>query len=324
MIKKKIILEATENEFERNGVLNPGCYQEGDFVYMYYRAISSTMNSSIGYAKLNSNNEVIERWNEPIIKRDFEYERQGVEDPRIIKINDVFYIFYVAYDGKNALTAYATGNDLFNIEKKGIISPTIKYSNFRKMKNISQKYIDQADLYIKNWGEDILLWSKDIFLFPEKINGKFYMMTRILPEIQIVSFDNFEEINDNFWQKFFINFNQSIVINCNSGKHIGGGCPPIKTPKGWLIIFHYVDNERIYHTSIALLDLNNPLKVLSRLEEPLFSPAEDWEKEGIVSNVVFVTGSAIFGDRLCIYYGAADKRIAVAELSLKELLNKLC
>lgn len=324
MIKKKLILEKTDNEFEINGVFNPGCYQEGDFVHMFYRAISSTMNSSIGYVKLDKNNQVVERWNEPIINRDFDCERHGVEDARIVKVEDIFYVFYVAYDGKNAVTAYATGSDLFNLQKKGIITPTIKYSEAREIMKSYQRYVDQADLYIKNVGEDVLFWAKDIFLFPEKINGKFYMMIRVLPDIQIISFDSFDEINNDFWINQLKNINESIVIDCIEGKHVGGGCPPIKTPYGWLIIFHSVDDDRIYHTSVALLDLNNPLKVISRLKEPLFSPTEYWEKEGVVSNVVFATGSAILGDKLCIYYGAADKRIGVAELSLKDLLKKLC
>ena len=324
MIEKKLILEKTDNEFEINGVFNPGCYQEGDFVHMFYRAISSTMNSSIGYAKLDKNNQVVERWNQPIINRDFDYERHGVEDARIVKIDDTFHVFYVAYDGKNAVTAYATGSDLFNLQKKGIITPTIKYSEAREIMKSYQRYVDQADLYIKNIGENVLFWAKDVFLFPEKINGKFYMMIRVLPDIQIISFDSFDEINNDFWRDCLKRINESTVIDCTEGRHVGGGCPPIKTPYGWLIVFHSVDDDRIYHTSLALLDLNNPLKVISRLKEPLFSPTEYWEKEGVVSNVVFATGTAIWGDKLSIYYGAADKRIGVVEISLKYLFNKLC
>jgi predicted GH43/DUF377 family glycosyl hydrolase len=324
MINKRLILEKTNNEFEINGVFNPGCYQEGDFVHMLYRAINSTMNSSIGYAKLDKNNEVVERWNEPIIKRDFDYELHGVEDARIVKIDNTFYVFYVAYDGKNALTAYATGSDLFNLQKRGIITPIIKYSEARKIMKDFQKYTNQADLYIKNVGDDVLFWAKDVFLFPEKINGKFYMMIRVLPDMQIISFDSFDEINNDFWKRYLKRINESTVIDCIEGRHVGGGCPPIKTPYGWLVIFHSVDDDRIYHTSLALLDLNNPLKVISRLKEPLFSPTEPWEKEGVVSNVVFATGTAIFGDKLSIYYGAADKRIGVAEINLKDLLKKLC
>jgi len=324
MINKRLILEKTNNEFEINGVFNPGCYQEGDFVHMLYRAINSTMNSSIGYAKLDKNNEVVERWNEPIIKRDFDYELHGVEDARIVKIDNTFYVFYVAYDGKNALTAYATGSDLFNLQKRGIITPIIKYSEAKEIMKDFQKYTNQADLYIKNVGDDVLFWAKDVFLFPEKINGKFYMMIRVLPDMQIISFDSFDEINNDFWKRYLKRINESTVIDCIEGRHVGGGCPPIKTPYGWLVIFHSVDDDRIYHTSLALLDLNNPLKVISRLKEPLFSPTEPWEKEGVVSNVVFATGTAIFGDKLSIYYGAADKRIGVAEINLKDLLKKLC
>jgi predicted GH43/DUF377 family glycosyl hydrolase len=327
MIKRKIILEATENEFEANGVLNPGCFREGDFIHMFYRAFNSSMNSSIGYAKLNNKNEVIERYENSIIEREFDYERQGVEDPRIIKIDDIFYIFYVVYDGKNALTAYATSPDLKKITKRGLIGPKMKYSEVKKIINAPEKYIEQADLYIKNIGEDVLFWSKDVLLFPEKINGKFYMMIRVLPEIQIISFNDFSDLTDEFWESTFKNLKDNIVIKNEAPfgeRHVGGGCPPIKTSKGWLIIFHSVDNKRVYHTSVALLDLNNPLKVIARLEEPLFSPTEEWEKEGVVSNVVFATGASLFGDKLYIYYGAADKRIGVAEIEINNLLSKLC
>lgn len=325
---RNIILESTERDFEINGVLNPGCYQEGELVHMFYRAFDKEMKSSIGYAKLNKDNKIIERLDRPIIKRDFDYESFGVEDPRITKIDDLFYIFYVAYNGKNAVTAYATSPDLINIKKRGIITPLIPYKEVRDiMVDVPDSYLNHADLYIKNTGEDVLFWGKDILLFPEKINGKFYLMIRVLPEIQIISFEKFEELNNDFWINYFKNIKNSVVIKNEydfEKRHIGGGCPPIKTPYGWLIIFHSVDDDRKYHTCAALLDLNNPLKVIGRLKEPLFSPLESWEKEGITPNVVFATGSAIFGDKIKIYYGAADKRIAVTELSLKDLLKKLC
>ena len=77
------------------------------------------------------------------------------------------------------------------------------------------------------------------------------------------------------------------------------------------------------HAGAALLDKKNPCKVIGHLKDPLFSPERKWEKEGNVNNVVFPTGAAVFGKRLYLYYGAADKRIAVASLDMDELLAEL-
>jgi predicted GH43/DUF377 family glycosyl hydrolase len=98
--------------------------------------------------------------------------------------------------------------------------------------------------------------------------------------------------------------------------YIGGGLPPIETSCGWLLIYHGVNETatgKVYHAKAALFHLEKPEMELSRL--PLFSPTK-MGKEGVVNNVVFPTGHALFGDDLYIYYGAADMHIAVAKVSL--------
>ncbi|MFV8466150.1 hypothetical protein [Flavobacterium sp. LB1P62] len=108
--------------------------------------------------------------------------------------------------------------------------------------------------------------------------------------------------------------------------YIGAGAPPIETEFGWLIIYHGVQEAitgKIYHAKAALLQLDKPEIEISRLPYPLFSPTKQWEIKGEVNNVVFPTGYSLFGDDLYIYYGAADKHIAVAKMSLKELLLEL-
>ena len=112
----------------------------------------------------------------------------------------------------------------------------------------------------------------------------------------------------------------------HESRYIGGGCPPIETEFGWLLIYHGVEKinrEHIYSACAALLDLNDPTKVLARLPFPLFKPDIDWELKGEVNNVVFPTGTALFGDTLYIYYGAADTQIACASMSLSSLLAEL-
>jgi predicted GH43/DUF377 family glycosyl hydrolase len=109
--------------------------------------------------------------------------------------------------------------------------------------------------------------------------------------------------------------------------YVGSGCPPIETEHGWLLIYHgaeETDKGLVYSAcAAALLDLNDPGKVIARLPYALFSPEQEWELKGDVNNVVFPTGTALFGDTLYIYYGAADERIATASVSLSALVNEL-
>ena len=167
--KLGVILSPTKNKFENLAVLNPGVYQDGKFVHIFYRAINKKRISSIGYAKLKGPTKVIERWDKPIIQKEFEYEKKGCEDPRIVKIGATFYMTYVAHDGKNALTAYATGKDLMKLEKKGIITPRITYDRvgriFRKEK-LKDRYFMFESFYEEYAGKDVFLWEKDAFLFP--------------------------------------------------------------------------------------------------------------------------------------------------------------
>ncbi len=113
----------------------------------------------------------------------------------------------------------------------------------------------------------------------------------------------------------------------HESSYIGSGCPPIETEHGWLLIYHGVEETNrglIYSAcAAALLDLNNPAKVIARLPYPLFFPELEWELKGDVNNVVFPTGTALFDDTLYIYYGAADERIACASVNLSELVKEL-
>lgn len=326
-----IILEKTNLGFENEAVFNPSCVKVGNIIHMYYRAVQKGNISSIGYCQLE-NNKVIKRLPYPLLKSEYDYEKHGVEDPRVVYLDGLYYLFYTAYDGENALVAYATSSDLINFTKKGIISPKITYREAKEIliqSKAEEKYILFADKYLERVDRDVLLWEKDSFLFPKKINGKFALIHRILPEIQIIYFNDFPELTNQYWREYFKDFNKHIVIDTKfwfESRNVGGGCPPIETENGWLLIYHGVENSlkgKVYHASAALLDLNDPTKVIGRLNEPLFSPQEPWEKDGIVSNVVFPTGAIVQDDRIYIYYGAADQLIAAKSVNLKELLRQL-
>lgn len=326
-----IILEKTNLEFENKAVLNPACIQVDDITHMFYRAINQHDISSIGYCQLK-NSKVVKRLKEPVLFPEYDYEKEGVEDPRITLLEGTYYLFYTAHDGKNALIAYATSKDLVHFTKQGLISPKISYDEAEDIfrgSGIRERYTMFEMLFKQREGRDVLLFEKDASLFPRKFGSKFALLHRILPGIQIIYFDNFSELTEDRWRDYFKNLGDFIVLDplfWFESRNVGGGCPPIETKDGWLIIYHTVEDTplgKIYHAAAALLDLNNPLKVLGRLKEPLFSPKASWEKIGVVGNVVFPTGAVVRDKRLYIYYGAADKTIGAKSLFLSELLDEL-
>ena len=98
------------------------------------------------------------------------------------------------------------------------------------------------------------------------------------------------------------------------------------TPDGWLLIYHAAEDTPhgfVYHACAALLDLKDPSRLIARLDHPLISPQEGYEKTGYVKNIVFPSGAVVFDDDLYIYYGAADERVAVASVKLSALLARL-
>src|SRR3989338_433278 len=143
--REGVILEPTKNKFENFAVLNPAAYQDKGAVHLVYRAISKKNISTLGYARLHGPVKVIERWGKPFLAPKFGYEKKGLEDPRIVKIDNNFYLTYIAHDGKNALIAYATGRDLFKLKRGGIISPFISYSKAGRLFKRSRLKDDRSE-----------------------------------------------------------------------------------------------------------------------------------------------------------------------------------
>jgi beta-1,2-mannobiose phosphorylase / 1,2-beta-oligomannan phosphorylase len=334
--KEGVLLAKTSLEFENEGVLNPAIIRQGDSVHLFYRAVQKGNHSSIGYCRLDGPLTIAERWAKPIIVPEFEYESHGVEDPRIVKIDNLFYMTYTGYDGTNARSALATSNDLMHFKKQGIIVPSIKYSEFVSLVEsagqVNENYYNNQNFYYQEPDpeKEILLWDKNVVFFPRKINGKLVFLHRIRPGIQIVSVNSIKELTKEFWEDYFLNLQKYIVLDPifkHESSYIGSGCPPIETEHGWLLIYHGAEetNKGIVYSACAaaLLDLNHPAKVIARLPYALFSPEYEWEIKGEVNNVVFPTGTALFGNTLFIYYGAADTQIACASVNLSELLAEL-
>jgi len=333
--KEGILLSKTDLDFESEAVLNPAVIREGDVVHMFYRAVRNGNKSTIGYCRFDGPLTLSERWEVPFMIPELDYESQGVEDARIVKIGNTYFMTYTGYDGINARGALATSKDLMHFKKQGVIVPPFTYAEFvylvEKAGKVNENYYHNHKFYYQEADPEkkILLWDKNVVFFPRRINGKLVFLHRIRPGIQLVAVESLKELTNEYWKEYFQNMQDHIVFDPffnHEANYIGSGCPPIETEHGWLLIYHGVqdtDNGPAYSACAALLNLDNPLKEIARLPYPLFSPEYQWELEGDVNNVVFPTGTAIFGDTLFIYYGAADSHIACASLNLPDLIAEL-
>lgn len=334
--KLGILLKKTDLKFEEDGVLNPAVIEDKGKIHLFYRAVAKGNNSTIGYCELFSPMSVLKRNTEPLLVPEYDYESHGVEDPRIVKIDDTFYLTYTAYNGVNALGALATSTDLVHWKKHGIIVPQITYDEFKHYAEtkgfMNEKYIRyNAHHNLSETDHDnVYMWDKNFMFFPRKIHNKLCFLHRIKPDIQIVlSLNVIDELTPKFWSDYFQRFSDYIVLKPkyeHEISYIGSGCPPIETSEGWLMIYHSVHDTLkgyVYSACAALFDLDEPRKEIARLPYPLFYPEKSWELKGEVDNVCFPTGTIVEGDTLYIYYGAADERIAVASLSIEELITEL-
>ncbi len=333
--KLGVVLSKSNLGFEVEGVLNPAVIHYGDFIHMFYRAVGKGNYSTVGYAKFKTPTEVVERSDVPILFPQFDYEEHGVEDARIVRIDQLFYLSYCGYDGVNARGAVATSPDLITWTKHGVIVPELAFDEFKRLagtkKALNEKYLrynEHEGIRERN-GKKVLVWDKNVIFFPRRIDGKLHFLHRIKPDIQIACVHELSELTPEFWQNYLLHFKDYVVMYPrlkHEISYLGGGCPPIETKNGWLIIYHGVyDTVKgyVYCACAALLDLENPQIELSRLPYPLFKPEHDWELKGEVNNVCFPTGAIVEHDLLYIYYGAADERIACVSMNLNDLLSEL-
>ncbi len=297
---KNPILTPGENWWENKFVFNPGATLYNGKIVLLYRAQGADHISRFGLA-LSEDGFNFERFSEPAVDADGvdPYERLGIEDPRITRIGEIYYIFYTAASVYTALEAKV---------KRVFPDPSRPPWRIRTCLLTTKdfKRFDRHGVVFKE------VDTKDSALFPEKIGGKFVLIHRVYPDMNLSFSEDLTNWND--YQPFI-----QVRPGSWDSERLGSGAPPVKTEKGWLLLYHGVDHQHIYRLGLLLLDLKDPTKILYRSSEPIFEPVEDFEKEGQVPNVVFSAGWVEKEDKFLVYYGAADKVIAVASLKKKDL-----
>jgi predicted GH43/DUF377 family glycosyl hydrolase len=317
-----IIVPSMDLPWAAGAVFNPGAWRDGDVVHLLFRAIPGGHRrilldgpgtgetafgfdpyvSAIGYAS-STDGVRFECRSVPFISPDTPIDHFGAEDARVSKIDDTYFITYTAlsepaFGPKRAWhIGLATTEDFIGLRKHGAIGPPVA--------------------------------SKDTVIFPRRIRGRIVMLHRIIPDIQLISFDDVCQLmspSESVWRSHLDTLPEHVVMRPRVGwesKKIGAGPTPIETEEGWLLIYHGVDEHYVYRVGLALLDLDDPQRVISRTMTPVMEPETDYECVGDVNNVVFPQGAVVIDGTLHLYYGAADRVIGHATAPLSGLVDHL-
>jgi len=281
------ILSPMGDGFESAGVFNPAVIKkDGQFV-MLYRAQGKAGTSRLGYAHSTDGIHFTRRA-EPVLVPEAEYEKDGgVEDPRLARIGETYYLTYTAYNKREAQLCLATSKDLIRWERKGVIMPA-------------------------NRGRWNVGWTKSGAVLTEKVQGRYWMYYMADPAKDVNEMGIAYSADLLHWTEAL----DQPVLRRRPGyfdaKVVEPGPPPIITEQGILLIYNGADEMTVYATGWVLFDKRDPTKVLARSDRPLFTVEREWERVGQVPNVVFVEGLVRDGNRWLVYYGGADKYVGVA------------
>lgn len=303
-----------DHYWEAFAAFNMSVIKKGQYYYGVYRAIGAEDKlrtpdrvSVIGIGKGKDGIHFEECV--PFINPEEEWEKYGCEDPRITYFEGNYYTFYTAlsvfpFEAKGIKVAVAISKDLKKINERHLVTP---------------------------------FNAKAMTLFPKRINGKVTVILSVnsdMPpaKVAIAQVDEIEDLWDSkFWDKWYQNIDEhTIDLKRTQYDQIEVGATPIKTSRGWLLVYAHIQNyfpgvlgDRIFGIEVVLLDLENPLKVLGRTRGPILVPRESYELLGHVPNVIFPSGAILENDTLFIYYGAADTTTCLAHVNVTDLLGTI-
>lgn len=299
-----IIVPDKTHSWESKATFNPAVLKIKNKTHILYRALSMDNTSSVGYASTQDGISIEDRQEMPVYipRENFELKKvadgnSGCEDPRLTKIGKIIYMCYTAFDG--------------------IGPPRVAVTSITEKNFLEKKWQWEKPALITPAGLD----DKDTCIVSEKIGGKYFVLHRVG-----------DEICGDYLKS--LNFKTETVkkcirimgprINTWDSSKVGITAPPLKTKYGWLLLYHGVSKSHsTYRVGAVLLDLKDPAIVLARTADPIFEPEEQYEKFGVVNNVVFPCGMVVQNNLLYIYYGGADTVIGVATIELDILLRAL-
>jgi predicted GH43/DUF377 family glycosyl hydrolase len=315
--------------WEDLAVFNPAAWydERNKQVLLLYRAAEShpDYKCCFGLATSGDGYRFQRASDRPVLSPSTEgFDGATIQDPRMIKIGDWFYITY-------ACRHYPFGQFWIPEVNERYAAPDCppEFPRYLRRNATLTGLALTRDFktWIRaGWLTDPLLDDRDVVLFPEKIAGKYAMIHRPLEWVG----EGYRTEHACAWISMaddLMGFRESRLLIKNrywwETDKLGVNTPPIKTPHGWLTIYHAVGRDKFYRWGALLLDLNDPAKVLHRTPDWLYEPAADYEVEGYYRGVCFPCGVVVIGGTLFVYYGGADKFCAVATCGFEELIGHL-
>lgn len=305
--------------WQAGGTFNPAAFaDENGRVHVIYRAVGGDGVSRLGYASSGDWTHFDDHEVYPVFSIGYEGNTQipkrydlmlypsggsfgGCEDPRLVPIEERIYVTFSAFDNWGSIRI-----GVISIHKDDFLNKRWDWSE--------PLLISPENSVHKNW-----------VLFPEKIKGKFAVLHSISPEVQVDFVDRLEDLAYGL-HVVSSNFSQSKKKRAGEWEDFvrGAGPPPIKTKKGWLLLYHAIEKNEShkYKLGAMLLDLKNPTKVIGRLKNPLLGP-DMWYENDWKPGVVYACGAVVKGDVLYVYYGGGDRHMCVAQTSLSDLLTSI-
>lgn len=285
--------------------------------HVFYRALGNSivvgssrlMLSTIGHAVSEDGRHFKDH--EQFVVPEKDWERYGCEDPRVSVFEGKYYIFYTA------LAYYPFSPS--GIRVGVAVVPEIKDT----MRGVS---IEKHLVTPFN--------AKAMVLFPRRIKGKlvalFSAHTDSPPaKMAIAQMDNVEDLwSDAFWEKWQSEMDKHIINpRREQNDQIEVGAVPIELPEGWLLIYSHIQNygtpEVSFGVEALLLDLDDPTKIIGHTHGPIMIAEETYERYGMVSNLIFPSGTLLNDDELEIYYGAADTTCCMATVNVRDLVDHM-
>ena len=284
------LITAMDMPYQANAVFNAGAAVVNDEVLLLLRVESCSGRSHLIVAR---SRDGVTNWrieDRALLHpaQGFPREENGVEDCRITWMEELesWGLAYVAYSSAGPCAALATTKDFEAVTRVGAVLPPDNKNaalfprRFGNLYAMLHRPSASASIWL-SYSPDLVYWGKPALLLPVR--------------------------GGPWWD----------------GVRVGAGPPPIETDEGWLMLYHGVRQTAagsLYRLGAALLDLDQPRRVIGRARRWLLAPQEPYERFGDAPNVVFACGAVVRGDEIWIYYGAADCSICLAKMKITEVL----